>query len=74
VPEPDPTPRPQDRAEDGFHVLNVVEGDGIQPTTRDDREHTLAYAETLVVPAATGAYAMRALGTKPALVVKAQVR
>ena len=57
----------------GFHILNVVEGDGVVLTTEDGRVHPLHYAETLVVPAAVGAYRLTA-GRTEARVVKALVR
>ncbi|MGY3062164.1 mannose-6-phosphate isomerase class I [Streptomyces sp. TE3672] len=57
-----------------FHVLNVVEGDGILLETSGGHRHVLAYAETLTVPAAVGAYRVRALGGGPARYVKALVR
>jgi hypothetical protein len=49
-----------------FHVLNLVDGDEIEVAG-----HPLAYAETLVVPAAVGRYELRG---GPAKVVKAFVR
>jgi hypothetical protein len=57
-----------------FHVLNVVDGDGVLVETADGPAHSLAYAETLLVPAAVGGYTVRAAGTSPARVVKAFVR
>jgi uncharacterized protein YjlB len=57
-----------------FHVLNVVEGAGIIIRTRDGAEVDLAYAETIVVPAAAGAYDIRAVGAGLVRVVKAHVR
>ena len=48
-----------------FHVLNLVEGEAV-----DVGGHPLAYAETLVVPAAVGRYVVRG---GPAKVVKAFV-
>jgi len=57
-----------------FHVLNVVEGDGVVVETAGGPAHSLAYAETLLVPAAVGGYTMRAAGTRPVRVVKALVR
>ncbi|WP_329436562.1 class I mannose-6-phosphate isomerase [Streptomyces sp. NBC_01280] len=57
-----------------FHVLNVVEGDGILLETSGGHRHVLAYAETLTVPAAVGAYRVRALGGGPVRYVKALVR
>jgi hypothetical protein len=56
-----------------FHVLNVVEGDGILVETPDGAAHPLVYAETLVVPAAVGDYAVRALGSGGVRVAKALV-
>ncbi len=47
-----------------FHVLNLVEGDGVTIRTPDGatgwREHHLAYAETVVIPAAVGHYEVTA--------------
>ncbi|MFD0291707.1 class I mannose-6-phosphate isomerase [Streptomyces sp. NPDC127061] len=57
-----------------FHVLNVVEGDAILLETSGGHRHVLAYAETLTVPAAVGAYRVRALGGGPVRYVKALVR
>jgi hypothetical protein len=57
-----------------FHVLNVVEGDGVMVEPAAAPEHSLVYAETLVVPAAVGHYTMRPLGPGPVRVVKALVR
>ncbi|MGW5866632.1 class I mannose-6-phosphate isomerase [Streptomyces sp. NPDC055239] len=56
-----------------FHVLNVVEGEGITVVTSAGERHALAYAETLTVPAAVGGYRLQARGG-PAKVVKALVR
>ena len=66
---------PQDT--DGrFHVLNLVEGDAVTIRTRDGAgdwcEHVLAYAETLVVPAAVGHYEVTAQSR--ARLVRAVVR
>jgi mannose-6-phosphate isomerase class I len=55
-----------------FHVLNLVEGDEILLRTASGREHRLAYAETIVVPASVGAYSLNRTGS-PAKVVKAFV-
>jgi hypothetical protein len=45
-------------------VLNLVEGDGVTIRTRDVaagwREHHLAYAESVVIPAAVGHYEVMA--------------
>ncbi|MEU3737090.1 hypothetical protein AB0E78_08480 [Streptomyces sp. NPDC032198] len=56
-----------------FHVLNVVEGEGVTVLTSAGERHTLAYAETLTVPAAVGGYRLESRGG-PAKVVKALVR
>ncbi|MEV0408239.1 hypothetical protein [Actinoallomurus sp. NPDC050550] len=58
---------------DRFHVLNVVDGDGVLVTTCAGDEHHLSYAETLVVPAAVGDYTLRSLGSSPVRVVKALI-
>jgi mannose-6-phosphate isomerase class I len=56
-----------------FHVLNVVDGDGVT-IEHETGSHPLSYAETLVVPAAVGGYRLRRRGDDPVLVVKALVR
>lgn len=56
-----------------FHVLNVVAG-GPVVVVHGDGEHPLAYAETLLVPAAVGRYRIVNRGQRPARVVKAFVR
>jgi mannose-6-phosphate isomerase class I len=63
-----------DDTEGRFHVINVVEGDGVLVQTADGHRHVVAYAETLTVPAAVGRYTLRRLGTAPVRVVKALVR
>ena len=62
-----------DDASDGFHVLNVVEGDGLRIETSDGSVHHLNYAETLVVPAAVGPYRLKRVGSSRVRVVKALV-
>ncbi|MFK0019073.1 class I mannose-6-phosphate isomerase [Streptomyces sp. NPDC090798] len=57
-----------------FHIINVVEGDGILLETSGGHRCELAYAETLTVPASVGAYHVRALGAGPVRYVKALVR
>jgi uncharacterized protein YjlB len=57
-----------------FHVLNVVDGDGVIIDTGDGSSVAVAYAETIVVPAAVGVYTMRVAGAGSARVVKAYVR
>ncbi|MEV6108017.1 hypothetical protein AB0M28_25420 [Streptomyces sp. NPDC051940] len=56
-----------------FHVLNVVEGDGVTVETDAGDRHELAYAETLTVPAAVGGYRLHPVNG-PVRVVKALVR
>jgi mannose-6-phosphate isomerase class I len=56
-----------------FHVLNLVDGDEILIRTAAGREHRLAYAETIVVPAIVGAHSLIRTGGSPAKVVKAFV-
>ncbi|ATL25270.1 class I mannose-6-phosphate isomerase [Streptomyces formicae] len=57
-----------------FHVLNVVEGEGVLLHTAAGERLTLAYAETMTVPAAVGPYRLTAIGDAPVTVVKALVR
>ena len=57
-----------------FHVLNVVEGGGVMVEPAEGTAHALTYAETLVVPAAVGAYRVRKVGDRRVRVVKALVR
>jgi len=61
---------PQD-TEGRFHVLNLVEGDAVTIRT-GSYEHHLAYAETLVIPAAAGHYEVTA--EQGARLVRAVVR
>jgi mannose-6-phosphate isomerase class I len=61
-------------ATDGrFHVLNLVEGEEVVVRTESGREHPLAYAETLVVPAKVGRYEIVRVSGGPPKVVKAFV-
>lgn len=59
-----------------FHVLNLVEGNTVTIRTRDGavgwRDHLLAYAETVVIPAAVGHYEVAA--EAEARLVRAVVR
>jgi hypothetical protein len=66
---------PADDDTDGrFHVLNVVEGDGIVIEGGDTRPQSLNYAETIVIPASVGRYRLRRIGEESVQVVKALVR
>lgn len=56
-----------------FHILNVAAGEGAVIETRDGRSHTLAFAETITIPAAVGPYRVRALGGDEVRIVKALV-
>ncbi|WP_406426922.1 class I mannose-6-phosphate isomerase [Streptomyces sp. NBC_00147] len=62
-----------DDTEGRFHILNVSAGAGVVIETADARTHDLAFAETLTVPAAVGAYRVRPLGDRPVHVVKSLV-
>lgn len=64
----------QDGTAGRFHVLNVVQGDGIVLQPKIGHGHVLAYAETMVVPAAVGPYSLQCLGSEPVMVIKALVR
>lgn len=62
-------------ATDGrFHLLNLVEGERVRIETASGDVHDLAYAETLVIPAAVGDYRIRRVSGGPCRVVKALVR
>ncbi|MEV6925317.1 hypothetical protein AB0M46_12560 [Dactylosporangium sp. NPDC051485] len=63
----------EDTTGHGFHVLNVVEGDGIALETEHGHRYDLAYAETLTVPAAVRSYRVRGLGAGKVRYVKALV-
>ncbi len=70
----DPGSEVREDTDGRFHILNVVEGEGVSIVSGGGDEMTLAYAETAVVPAAVGAYTVSAWGASPARVVKAFVR
>jgi mannose-6-phosphate isomerase class I len=55
-----------------FQVLNVVAGEGVAIETTAGA-HRLNYAETIVLPAAVGAYGLRRLGNDAVRIVKALV-
>jgi mannose-6-phosphate isomerase class I len=57
--------------EEGCHVLMLVEGDAVSIQTADGSLHQYAYAETFVVPAATGSYKLTNLSAGRARVIKA---
>jgi mannose-6-phosphate isomerase class I len=56
-----------------FHVLNVVDGHGVNVLTQGGHVHPLHRGETLLVPAACGTYEIVALGDVTTRVVKALV-
>jgi mannose-6-phosphate isomerase class I len=56
-----------------FHVLNLVSGDEVELETEAGAVHPLAYAETIVVPAAVGGYRIRRVRGGACKVVKAFV-
>lgn len=56
-----------------FHVLNLVEGGRIEIETESGDIHPLSYAETIVLPAAAGAYRLRRVDGAGCKVVKAFV-
>jgi mannose-6-phosphate isomerase class I len=60
----------QDETRGRFHVLNLVDGSEATIETESGATHRLAYAETMIVPAAVGAYRVRGRGKA----VKAFVR
>jgi hypothetical protein len=62
-----------DRTGDRFHVLNLVEGQDIEVRTGAGRRHRLSYAETIIIPAAVGAYELVPVSPGPRKVVKAFV-
>ncbi len=57
-----------------FHALNLVEGEQVEIVTAAGHIHPLSYAETIVVPAAVGAYRIRRERGGSCKVVKAFVR
>ncbi|MCX4775259.1 class I mannose-6-phosphate isomerase [Streptomyces sp. NBC_01285] len=62
-----------DDTEGKFHILNVSAGAGVVIDTADGRTHDLAFAETLTVPAALGAYRIRPLGDRTVHLIKSLV-
>jgi mannose-6-phosphate isomerase class I len=57
-----------------FHALNLVAGEQVEIETAAGDVHPLAYAETIVIPAAVGAYRLRRVRGGSSKVVKAFVR
>ncbi|MEV2210401.1 hypothetical protein AB0H86_02585 [Streptomyces sp. NPDC050997] len=56
-----------------FHVLTVVDGQGVLITTAAGHQHSVHYAETLAIPASVTAYRVHNPGPEPVRLVKAQV-
>lgn len=56
--------------ENRFHVLNLVEGESVHIIS-ENQKVTLHYAETILIPAATGDYILENCTNKTAKVVKA---
>ena len=56
-----------------FHVLNLVAGEELEIETEAGAVHGIAYAETIVVPAAVGRYRLRRVRGSECKVVKAFV-
>lgn len=71
--EIDPDTIAPQNTEDRFHVLNLVEGERVTIRT-EGHEHDLAYAETIVVPAAVGRYDIVSPPSSSVRIVKALVR
>lgn len=63
-----------DRTEGKFVALNMVEGEHCEILTRDNGPVELRFAESIVIPAAVGGYALRNVGRVPCKVVKAFVK
>jgi mannose-6-phosphate isomerase class I len=57
-----------------FHALNLVGGEQVEIVTAAGQVHPLSYAETIVIPAAVGAYRIRTRRGESCKVVKAFVR
>jgi mannose-6-phosphate isomerase class I len=57
-----------------FHLLNLVQGEEAVVEAETGRRHALSYAETIVVPAATGRYRLVRARGSACKVVKAFVR
>ena len=68
----EPGSRTSQQTADRFHVLNLVEGGGAK-ITWPGHEHDLAYAETIVVPAAVGSYDIEPVGESAVRIVRAFV-
>jgi mannose-6-phosphate isomerase class I len=56
-----------------FHVLTLVEGQGVMLQTESGDAHALHFAETIAIPAAVGRYSVQCLSAGPVRLVKAHV-
>lgn len=56
-----------------FHILTLVEGESVKLISNGN-EFVLNYSETVIVPASTGCYTMRAGGKGKCMVVKALLK
>ena len=56
-----------------FHVLNLVDGAGVELETNTGRHHVLHRWETLLVPASSGPYRLHNIGGEQARLVKSLV-
>jgi mannose-6-phosphate isomerase class I len=67
--------RIEDDTRGGPHVLSLAEGDAviIRPLASPQREFTLPFSETAIVPACTGKYAVLNQGRSPCKVLKTLV-
>ena len=63
----------EDDTDGRFHVLNLVAGEQVEIVTGRGDVHPLSYAETIVVPAGVGRYAIHRLRGPSCKVVKAFV-
>jgi len=68
-----PGAQAQQSTDGRFHVLNVVAGQSVSIVTAAGTHH-LSFAETIVIPAAVGAYRIIGTGTETIRVVKAFVQ
>jgi predicted NBD/HSP70 family sugar kinase/mannose-6-phosphate isomerase class I len=63
----------EQETENRFHVLNLVEGDTVF-VVNGNQKRKLCYAETIVIPAATGEYTIENCTNKTAKVIKAYMK
>lgn len=62
------------RTEGKCHVLMVVEGEAVSVITNNGETHRFHFAETFVIPAATGSYRLINEGASPIKIVKAFIK